>query len=48
MISFSRPPSQPKAEYLVTGDKKLQDLRTYEGVTIVSPREFLDTLATFL
>jgi uncharacterized protein len=33
-----------KAEYLITGDKKLQELRTCEGVTMVSPREFLDIL----
>lgn len=33
------------ARYLVTGDKKIQDLRHYRGVRIVSPREFLDILA---
>jgi putative PIN family toxin of toxin-antitoxin system len=33
-----------RAEYLATGDKKLQQLRTYQGVTIVSPREFLEIL----
>jgi uncharacterized protein len=33
-----------KAEYLVTGDRKLQALRTYEGVAIVSPRQFLELL----
>ncbi len=33
-----------KTDYLVTGDKKLQQLRNYQGVTIVSPREFLDIL----
>jgi predicted nucleic acid-binding protein len=31
-----------KAEYLVSGDTKLQRLGTYEGVKIVSPREFLE------
>jgi putative PIN family toxin of toxin-antitoxin system len=30
--------------YLVTGDRKLQDLGTYQGVTILSPRAFLDLL----
>ena len=33
-----------KADYLVTGDKKLQQLKNYQGVAIVSPREFLDIL----
>ena len=32
------------ADYLVTGDKKLQDLGTHEGITIVSPRAFLTVL----
>jgi uncharacterized protein len=32
------------AQYLVTGDTKLQRLRTYRGVKIVSPREFLEIL----
>jgi uncharacterized protein len=32
------------ADYLVTGDRKLQRLGSYEGVTIVSPRQFLDLL----
>ena len=32
------------ADYLVTGDLKLQALGTYQGVTIVSPRDFLDLL----
>ena len=35
-----------KANYLVTGDTKLQQLGTYEGVTILSPRAFLDMLQT--
>ena len=34
-----------KARYLVTGDAKLQDLRTYQDVTIFSARAFL-TLVT--
>ena len=33
-----------RANYLATGDKKLQQLRTYQGVTIVSPWEFLEVL----
>jgi putative PIN family toxin of toxin-antitoxin system len=33
-----------KADYLVTGDTKLQDLGTYHHVTILSPRKFLETL----
>ncbi|MBI2953483.1 MAG: putative toxin-antitoxin system toxin component, PIN family [Chloroflexi bacterium] len=32
------------ADYLVTGDTQLQKLRTYQGVSIVSPRQFLETL----
>lgn len=34
-----------KARYLVTGDRQLQALRRYRGVTIVSPRGFLSILA---
>ena len=33
-----------QAEYLVTGDKKLQQLGTYQGVRMISPRAFLDLL----
>jgi uncharacterized protein len=33
-----------KANYLVTGDAKLQKLGTYSGVRILSPRAFLDIL----
>ncbi len=32
------------ADYLVTGDLKLQALGAYQGVTILSPRAFLDVL----
>ncbi|MBI2759914.1 MAG: putative toxin-antitoxin system toxin component, PIN family [Chloroflexi bacterium] len=32
------------AAYLVTGDKKLQRLGAYEGVTILSPRRFVDEI----
>lgn len=34
-----------KADYLVTGDGKLQEIGSYEGVTIVSPRKFVENLA---
>jgi putative PIN family toxin of toxin-antitoxin system len=33
-----------KADYLVTGDSKLQHVGTYQGVTILSPRRFLEAL----
>jgi uncharacterized protein len=33
-----------KADYLVTGDTKLQSLERYHGVSILSPRRFLETL----
>ena len=33
-----------KADYLVSGDKKLQKLGSYQGVAIVSPRGFVDAL----
>jgi putative PIN family toxin of toxin-antitoxin system len=33
-----------KADYLVTGDTKLQRLERYHGVSILSPRRFLETL----
>ena len=34
-----------RADFLVTGDKKhLQPLKTFRGIPIVSPREFLDLL----
>ena len=35
-----------KADYLVTGDTNLQQLGSYESVTILSPREFLGLLTT--
>jgi len=34
------------ADYLVTGDRQLQLLGTIDGIAIVSPREFLDVLAS--
>ena len=33
-----------RADFLVTGDRQLQRLGSYQGVKIVSPREFLDLL----
>jgi putative PIN family toxin of toxin-antitoxin system len=33
-----------KADHLVTGDTKLQRLGTYQAVTILSPRRFLEIL----
>jgi putative PIN family toxin of toxin-antitoxin system len=33
-----------KADYLVTGDTKLQHIRSYNGVTILSPKQFIATL----
>ena len=33
-----------QADYLVTGDRQLQKLGSYQGVQIVSPREFLAIL----
>lgn len=33
-----------KAEVVVTGDNDLLTLKEYEGVKIISPREFLDLL----
>lgn len=35
-----------QADYLVTGDHKLLQLRSYEGVGILSPRDFLNLLLT--
>lgn len=34
-----------QADYLVTGDKKLQELGRYAGVIILSPRAFMDVIA---
>jgi putative PIN family toxin of toxin-antitoxin system len=33
-----------KADYLITGDGKLQHLGMYKGVAILSPRRFVETL----
>jgi uncharacterized protein len=33
-----------KAEYLITGDKQLQELAAYQTIRIVSPRQFYDGL----
>jgi putative PIN family toxin of toxin-antitoxin system len=37
-----------KADYLVTGDTKLQAIGTYKGVTILSPKRFLEILKSDL
>lgn len=31
---------EAEAEYLVTGDRDLLDMKTYKGIRIVTPREF--------
>ena len=36
--------SSGKAGYVVTGDKQLQKLGSYQSVTILSPADFLATL----
>lgn len=36
-----------KAAYLISSDKDLQVIGAYQGVKIVSPKEFLDILANF-
>ncbi|HMO87306.1 MAG TPA: putative toxin-antitoxin system toxin component, PIN family [Lacipirellulaceae bacterium] len=33
-----------QAEFLITGDKQLVELGEYQGVTILSPREFYDRI----
>jgi putative PIN family toxin of toxin-antitoxin system len=33
-----------RADYLVTGDRKLLELQTYRGVPFISPRDFLTLL----
>jgi len=37
---------QGQAQYLVTGDKKLQKMGAYEGITILSPRAFWNLLTS--
>jgi putative PIN family toxin of toxin-antitoxin system len=32
------------AEYIVTGEKALLDVRHYQGIEVVTPREFLDII----
>lgn len=36
---------EAKADYVVTGDEDLLVLKNYEGIRIVSPRDFLDIFA---
>jgi putative PIN family toxin of toxin-antitoxin system len=33
------------ADYIVTGDRNLLDFGTYDGISIVTPRDFLDILS---
>ena len=33
-----------KADYLITGDRDLLDLKEYKGINILTPRQFLDRL----
>jgi predicted nucleic acid-binding protein len=35
---------EARADYIVTRDKDLLSLGTYEGIRIVTPRQFLDLL----
>jgi len=35
---------EAKADYIVTGDEDLLDLKEYEGIKIVTPRQFLKIL----
>lgn len=35
---------EAKADYVVTGDEDLLDLKEYEGIKIVTPRQFLKVL----
>ena len=35
-----------KADYIVSGDRDLLDLRAHEGIRIVTPREFVEILAS--
>lgn len=37
---------EAKAEVLITGDDHLQQLKTFRGISILSPREFLETYRT--
>jgi len=32
------------AEFIVSGDSDLLDLKTYKGIAIITPRQFLDSL----
>ena len=33
-----------KAEYIITGDQNLLEIATYEGIPIVTPREFIEKM----
>jgi hypothetical protein len=36
------PPEEPKDWLVVTGDKKILQLREYKGAKIISPKEYLE------
>jgi len=38
--------SEAKADYIITGDRDLLVMQEYEGIKIVTPREFLEILKT--
>lgn len=38
---------EAKADYIVSGDEDLLDLKEYERIKIITPREFLEILKTF-
>ena len=33
---------EARADVVITGDRHIQQLRTFQGISIVSPREFLE------
>lgn len=37
---------EAKADAIVSGDKDLADLGSFEGISILTPRQFLDRLAS--
>lgn len=39
---------EAKADYIITGDEDLLDLKEYDGIKIVTPREFLGSINSFV
>ena len=37
---------EARADVVITGDRHIQQLKTFRGISIVSPREFLEALGT--